>query len=73
MWRPERVVLVDSCGGMAGGAAAGVVAAGGLKLSLGRSRSGCRPASPCRLTQWGASRAPVVLAPLSVTGPGRGR
>jgi hypothetical protein len=32
MWLPERVVLVEGCGGMAGGAMAGVVAADELKL-----------------------------------------
>jgi hypothetical protein len=32
MSRPERVVLVEGCGGVADGAAGWVVAAGGLKL-----------------------------------------
>jgi hypothetical protein len=32
MWPPELVVLVEGCGGVADGATAGVVAAGGLKL-----------------------------------------
>jgi hypothetical protein len=34
MWRPERVVRVEGCGGLAGGAMAGVTVTGGLKLFL---------------------------------------
>jgi hypothetical protein len=32
MWRPERVVFVGGCGGMAGGAMAGDAIAGGFGL-----------------------------------------
>jgi hypothetical protein len=34
MWRPEHIVFVEGCDGVACGAMAGVAAAGGLELFL---------------------------------------
>jgi hypothetical protein len=39
MWRPESVVRVKGCGGVAGDATAGVASTGGLKLLFPRSVS----------------------------------